>query len=113
MLRGVLCDTHTSPLRKRGQVDEIRHVRSCHWALHALTAPNHGPAQALPKISTRGKPPGGRSLRFIVGGLAVSAFSILETRWWPKSFAGHSARPCRLLWDLLITLSQNGAVFGP
>ena len=51
-------------------------------------------------------------LRFIAGGLAVSAFAILGDALRPKSFAGlFGAAPSIALVTLLITLSQNGAHF--
>ena len=51
-------------------------------------------------------------LRFIAGGLAVSAFAILGDALRPKSFAGlFGAAPSIALATLLITLSQNGAHF--
>ena len=51
-------------------------------------------------------------LRFIAGGLAVSAFAILGDALRPKGFAGlFGAAPSIALVTLLITLSQNGAHF--
>ena len=51
-------------------------------------------------------------LRFIAGGLAVSAFAMLGDALRPKSFAGlFGAAPSIALATLLITLSQNGAHF--
>ena len=51
-------------------------------------------------------------LRFIAGGLAVSAFSILGDALRPKALPGYSgAAPSIALATLLITLSQNGAEF--
>jgi uncharacterized protein DUF3147 len=51
-------------------------------------------------------------LRFIAGGLAVSAFAALGDMLRPKSFAGlFGAAPSIALATLLITLSQKGAPF--
>ena len=52
------------------------------------------------------------SLRFLAGGIAVSAFAALGDALRPKSFAGlFGAAPSIALATLLITLSQNGAPF--
>lgn len=52
------------------------------------------------------------SLRFIVGGVAVSMFAALGDTLQPKSFAGlFGAAPSIALATLLITLSQQGASF--
>src|SRR5215471_2417914 len=49
-------------------------------------------------------------LRFLAGGIAVSAFAALGDALRPKSFAGlFGAAPSIALATLLITLSQNGA----
>jgi Protein of unknown function (DUF3147) len=51
-------------------------------------------------------------LRFIAGGVAVSAFAVLGDTLRPKSFAGlFGAAPSIALATLLITLSQKGAPF--
>jgi hypothetical protein len=51
-------------------------------------------------------------LRFLAGGIAVSAFAALGDTLRPKSFAGlFGAAPSIALATLLITLSQNGAPF--
>ena len=51
-------------------------------------------------------------LRFIAGGIAVSAFAALGDALRPKSFAGlFSAAPSIALATLLITLSHKGAPF--
>jgi Protein of unknown function (DUF3147) len=51
-------------------------------------------------------------LRFLVGGIAVSAFAALGDTLRPKSFAGlFGAAPSIALATLLITLSQKGAPF--
>jgi hypothetical protein len=51
-------------------------------------------------------------LRFLAGGIAVSAFATLGDALRPKSFAGlFGAAPSIALATLLITLSQNGAPF--
>jgi len=51
-------------------------------------------------------------LRFIAGGVAVSAFAALGDTLRPKSFAGlFGAAPSIALATLLITLSQKGALF--
>ena len=51
-------------------------------------------------------------LRFLAGGIAVSAFAALADTLRPKSFAGlFSAAPSIALATLLITLSQKGAAF--
>ena len=51
-------------------------------------------------------------LRFIAGGIAVSAFAALGDALRPKSFAGlFGAAPSIALATLLITLSQKGAPF--
>jgi hypothetical protein len=52
------------------------------------------------------------SLRFLAGGIAVSAFAALGDSLRPKSFAGlFAAAPSIALSTLLITLSQKGAPF--
>ena len=52
------------------------------------------------------------SLRFLAGGIAVSAFAALSDTLRPKSFAGlFGAAPSIALATLLITLSQKGAPF--
>jgi hypothetical protein len=52
------------------------------------------------------------SLRFLAGGIAVSAFAALGDTLRPKSFAGlFGAAPSIALPTLLITLSQKGAPF--
>ena len=52
------------------------------------------------------------SLRFLAGGIAVSAFAALGDTLRPKSFAGlFGAAPSIALATLLITLSQKGAPF--
>jgi Protein of unknown function (DUF3147) len=52
------------------------------------------------------------SLRFLAGGIAVSAFVALGDTLRPKSFAGlFGAAPSIALATLLITLSQKGAQF--
>jgi hypothetical protein len=49
-------------------------------------------------------------LRFIAGGVAVSAFAVLGDIMLPKSFAGlFGAAPSIALATILITLSQKGA----
>ena len=51
-------------------------------------------------------------LRFLAGGIAVSAFAVLGDTLRPKSFAGlFGAAPSIALATLLITLSQKGAPF--
>ena len=51
-------------------------------------------------------------LRFIAGGVAVSAFAVLGDILRPKSFAGlFAAAPSIALATILITLSQKGAPF--
>ena len=51
-------------------------------------------------------------LRFIAGGIAVSAFAAFGDALRPKSFAGlFGAAPSIALATLLITLSQKGAPF--
>ena len=51
-------------------------------------------------------------LRFLAGGIAVSAFAALSDALRPKSFAGlFGAAPSIALATLLITLSQKGAPF--
>jgi hypothetical protein len=51
-------------------------------------------------------------LRFLAGGIAVSAFATLGDALRPKSFAGlFGAAPSIALATLLITLSQKGAPF--
>jgi len=51
-------------------------------------------------------------LRFLTGGIAVSAFAVLGDSLRPKSFAGlFGAAPSIALATLLITLSQKGAPF--
>ena len=51
-------------------------------------------------------------LRFLAGGIAVSAFAALGDILRPKSFAGlFGAAPSIALATLLITLSQKGAPF--
>jgi Protein of unknown function (DUF3147) len=51
-------------------------------------------------------------LRFLIGGIAVSAFAALGDTLRPKSFAGlFGAAPSIALATLLITLSQKGAPF--
>jgi hypothetical protein len=51
-------------------------------------------------------------LRFLAGGIAVSAFAALGDTLRPKSFAGlFGAAPSIALATLLITLSQKGAAF--
>ena len=52
------------------------------------------------------------SLRFLAGGIAVSAFAALGDTLRPKNFAGlFGAAPSIALATLLITLSQKGAPF--
>jgi hypothetical protein len=52
------------------------------------------------------------ALRFLAGGIAVSAFAALGDTLRPKSFAGlFGAAPSVALATLLITLSQKGAPF--
>ena len=52
------------------------------------------------------------SLRFLAGGIAVSAFAALGDTLRPKSFAGlFGAAPSIALATLLITLSQKDAPF--
>jgi hypothetical protein len=52
------------------------------------------------------------SLRFLAGGIAVSAFAALSDALRPKSFAGlFGAAPSIALATLLLTLSQKGAPF--
>ena len=51
-------------------------------------------------------------LRFLAGGIAVSAFAILGDSLRPKSFAGlFAAAPSIALATLLITLAHQGAAF--
>ena len=51
-------------------------------------------------------------LRFIAGGVAVSAFAVLGDILRPKSFAGlFGAAPSIALATILITLSRKGAPF--
>jgi hypothetical protein len=51
-------------------------------------------------------------LRFLAGGIAVSAFATLGDALRPKTFAGlFGAAPSIALATLLITLSQKGAPF--
>jgi Protein of unknown function (DUF3147) len=51
-------------------------------------------------------------LRFLAGGIAVSAFAALGDTLRPKSFAGlFGAAPSIALATVLITLSQKGAPF--
>jgi Protein of unknown function (DUF3147) len=51
-------------------------------------------------------------LRFLVGGIAVSAFAALGDALRPKSFAGlFGAAPSIALATLVLTLSQKGAPF--
>ena len=51
-------------------------------------------------------------LRFLAGGIAVSAFAALGETLRPKSFAGlFGAAPSIALATLLITLSRKGAPF--
>jgi hypothetical protein len=51
-------------------------------------------------------------LRFLAGGIAVSAFAALGDTLRPKSFAGlFGAAPSIALATLLITLSQKGAPY--
>ncbi len=51
-------------------------------------------------------------LRFLAGGIAVSAFAALGDTLRPKSFAGlFGAAPSIALATLLITLSQKGASY--
>jgi hypothetical protein len=51
-------------------------------------------------------------LRFIAGGLAVSAFAAFGDALRPKSFAGlFGAAPSIALATMLLTLSQKGAPF--
>jgi Protein of unknown function (DUF3147) len=51
-------------------------------------------------------------LRFLAGGIAVSAFAALSDTLRPRSFAGlFGAAPSIALATLLITLSQKGAAF--
>src|ERR1700735_4580706 len=51
-------------------------------------------------------------LRFLAGGIAVSAFAMLGDILRPKSFAGlFGAAPSIALATLLITLSHKGAPF--
>jgi uncharacterized protein DUF3147 len=51
-------------------------------------------------------------LRFIIGGIAVSAFAAFGDAVRPKSFAGlFGAAPSVALATILITLSQKGAPF--
>ena len=51
-------------------------------------------------------------LRFLAGGIAVSAFATLGDTLRPKSFAGlFGAAPSIALATLLLTLSQKGAPF--
>lgn len=51
-------------------------------------------------------------LRFLAGGIAVSAFAVLGDTLRPKSFAGlFGAAPSIALATLPITLSQKGAPF--
>lgn len=51
-------------------------------------------------------------LRFIAGGIAVSAFAVLGDILRPKSFAGlFGAAPSIALATILITVSQKGAPF--
>jgi hypothetical protein len=51
-------------------------------------------------------------LRFLAGGIAVSAFAMLGDTLRPKSFAGlFGAAPSIALATLLITLSHKGAPF--
>jgi hypothetical protein len=52
------------------------------------------------------------ALRFLAGGVAVSAFATLGDMLRPKSFAGlFGAAPSIAIATLLITLSQKGAPF--
>ena len=68
-------------------------------------------------LADRGCQPNGRTmleygLRFLAGGIAVSAFAALGDTLRPKSFAGlFGAAPSIALATLLITLSQKGAPF--
>jgi hypothetical protein len=51
-------------------------------------------------------------LRFLAGGIAVSAFAAISDTLRPRSFAGlFGAAPSIALATLLITLSQKGAPF--
>src|SRR5262249_18128561 len=59
-----------------------------------------------------GKPVLEYVLRFMAGGVAVSAFAVLGDIVRPKSFAGlFGAAPSIALATILITLSQKGAPF--
>ena len=51
-------------------------------------------------------------LRFLAGGIAVSAFAVLGDTLRPKSFAGlFGAAPSIALATLVLTLSEKGAPF--
>jgi hypothetical protein len=51
-------------------------------------------------------------LRFLIGGLAVSAFSVLGDLFKPKSFGGlFGAAPSVALATLALTVSRNGAAY--
>ena len=64
--------------------------------------------QLVPQVATMFE----YSLRFLAGGIAVSAFAALGDTLRPKSFAGlFGAAPSIALATLLITLSQKGASF--
>ena len=64
--------------------------------------------QLVPQVATMLE----YGLRFLAGGIAVSAFAALGDTLRPKSFAGlFGAAPSIALATLLITLSQKGASF--
>jgi hypothetical protein len=64
--------------------------------------------QLVPQVATMLE----YGLRFLAGGIAVSAFAALGDTLRPKSFAGlFGAAPSIALATLLITLSQKGAPF--
>ena len=50
-------------------------------------------------------------MRFLAGGIAVSAFAALSDTLRPKSFAGLFAAPSIALATLVLTVSQKGAPF--
>ena len=64
--------------------------------------------QLVPQVATMFE----YSLRFLAGGVAVSAFAAIGETLRPKSFAGlFGAAPSIALATLLITLSRKGAPF--
>src|SRR5258706_2325506 len=110
-------DMHVAIFCKRWQVDEIRHGGGLHGCCSVRRQRRKCRTDAIGsplsfKVCYWGETMLEYGLRFLAGGIAVSAFAALGDTLRPKSFAGlFGAAPSIALATLLITLTQNGAAF--